>query len=285
MTSRPYRFALLELHLAVLLFGLAGVLGKAIDAGAVMIVLGRSAVAAMALGTGLLLSRHSLGLPTFGRPALAASGLLLAVHWLSFFHAINISSVAVGVVGFATFPIFVTLLEPMLGGPGLRWIDGITALAVFCGLYLVAGPGQTDALLPALTWAVFSGFTFALLTLLNRHLVQQHSYLLVAFYQQAGAAACLLPVALALDGQLSASDLLLIVVLGLACSALAQTLFVKSLDRVRAQLASVVTGLEPVYAIGLAAVFLGDQPGWLTVIGAGIVLAAVTAASLAHRER
>ncbi|MEM9184854.1 MAG: EamA family transporter, partial [Pseudomonadota bacterium] len=118
MTTRSYRVALLELHLAVLLFGLAGVLGKAIAAGALIIVFGRSTVAALTLGLGLVLGlknrRESCALPRTRRLGLGASGVLLAVHWLAFFHAINISSVAVGVVGYATAPLFVVMLEPLL---------------------------------------------------------------------------------------------------------------------------------------------------------------------------
>ncbi|MEM6938067.1 MAG: DMT family transporter, partial [Pseudomonadota bacterium] len=241
MTTRSYRVALLELHLAVLLFGLAGVLGKAIAAGALIIVFGRSAVAALTLGLGLVLGlknrRESSALPRTRRLGLGASGVLLAVHWLAFFHAINISSVAVGVVGYATAPLFVVMLEPLLSGTRLRPADSLIALAVLVGLYLVASPDDATQRLAAIGWAVFSGFTFALLTLLNRHLVQGVSFLYVAFCQQAGAAVCLLPIVLlAGDALPGTQDLLLIGVLGLACSALAQTLFVKSLEHLKAQL-------------------------------------------------
>ncbi len=283
MTARTYRVALVELHLAVLLFGLAAVLGKAITAGALLIVFGRSAVAALTLGLGLKLQRQSLSLPQASRAGLLASGVLLAIHWLAFFHAINLSSVAVGVIGYATAPLFVVMLEPLVSGTRLRPVDSLTALAVLLGLFLVAAPDDASTRLTALGWAIFSGFSFALLTLLNRHLVQGVSFLRVAFCQQAGASACLLPVVILLREPLpGARDILLICILGLACSALAQTLFVKSLGRLRAQLASVVSGLEPVYAIVLAALLLGDRPAGLTLLGAGIVLLAVTAATRLH---
>lgn len=254
-------------------------LGKAIESSALVIVLGRSGIAAVILGAGLLIAGRSLAPPAADRSGLIASGILLALHWLAFFQSISMSSVAIGVVGFATFPLFVTALGPVLGGQRLRWLDGLTALAVLVGLALVASPGQASGQLPALGLAVFSGFLFALLTLLNRHLVQRHSFLLVAYFQQAGAALCLLPAATVLGSMPSGRDWLLIGVLGIVCSALAQTLFIKSLDQVRAQLASVVTGLEPVYAIALAALLIREVPPPTTLVGAGIVLLAVTIAS------
>ncbi|MFK7956508.1 MAG: DMT family transporter [Lysobacterales bacterium] len=274
------RIALMELHGAVALFGLAGVIGKSMTSGAIVTVLGRSAIAALVLGLGMAIVGRRLSLPANDRPGMLWSGALLAAHWLAFFHAISLSSVAIGVVGFATFPLFVTLIAPLVGGPRLRGIDAITALGVLGGLTLIASPSNTAAYGGALALAVFSGFLFALLTILNRRLVSRQPFLLVAFFQQAGAAVILLPFALALGAAPQAGDFWLIAVLGIICTALAQTLFVKSLANVEAQLASVVTGLEPVYAIALAAVLIHEVPDMLTLLGVGLVLATVTAATL-----
>ncbi len=276
------RLGLLELHVAVLLFGLAGVVGKAISAGALAIVLGRSAIAAVILGAGLALWGGGLKLPKGDRAGLLGTGFLLAAHWLAFFHAIALSSVAIGVVGFATFPLFVSLMSPMLGGPRPRWIDGLTALAVLLGLTLVASPSNTASHGGALALAVFSGWLFAGLTLLNRRLVLRQPFLLVSFYQHAGAAVVLVPVAVIAGATVQGQDYWLIAVLGIVCTAFAQTLFVKSLAKIEAPLASVVTGLEPIYAIALAAWLINEIPSTLTLLGAALVVAAVFIASLAR---
>ena len=211
------------------------------------------------------------------------SGLVLALHWVTFFHAIQISTVAVGLVGFSTFPVFVTFLEPVLYGQKFRSIDIISAVLVAVGLVIVVpGFDLTNSGTVGLLWAVFSGALFAILTLINRHLVETDSFSVVAFYQHSTAAVGLLPFVFVFGEAIDSSTIWLLLVLGVVCTALAQTLFIKSLTVVKAQLASVVAGLEPIYGIVFAALLLGEVPEIQTITGAGIVFGAVILAMKAH---
>ena len=100
--------ALTSLHLAVALFGFAGLFGKWIALSPTTIVLGRTVVAATALGMMLAIRGQLRGRFEW---RLGLNGAVLAVHWVAFFQAIQIAGVAVGLLGFATFPVFVLLLE------------------------------------------------------------------------------------------------------------------------------------------------------------------------------
>ena len=211
------------------------------------------------------------------------SGLVLAAHWLTFFHAIQISTVAIGLVGFSTFPVFVTLLEPLLFKHKLRGIDIVSAGMVLIGLMVIApGFDLSNTVTLGLLWAVFSGFLFAILALINRHLVQTHSSVVIAFYQHSSAALCLLPFTVVFAHAPEPRTIWLLLVLGVLCTALPQTLFLRSLMVLKAQLVSVVTGLEPVYGILFAALLLSEIPNKLTVFGAIIVFGAVILAIKAH---
>ena len=99
--------ALVALHAAVALFGFAGLFGKWLVLSPVAIVLGRTAIAAAALGILRLRARQR---PRFD-VRLLGNGIVLALHWLSFFAAIQVSTVAVGLLGFASFPLFTLLAE------------------------------------------------------------------------------------------------------------------------------------------------------------------------------
>src|SRR5512134_2657752 len=99
--------ALIALHVAVALFAFAGLFGKWLSLSPVAIVLGRTAIAAAALG--ILRLRSGERAPFDVR--LVANGVLLALHWLSFFAAIQVSTVAVGLLGYASFPLFTLLAE------------------------------------------------------------------------------------------------------------------------------------------------------------------------------
>jgi drug/metabolite transporter (DMT)-like permease len=276
MSPRATDLALV--HAAVLLFGFAGLFGKWLVLPSVVIVLGRTVVAALALAALAL---------WWGRPAgpsrrLVLNGVVLAVHWTAFFEAIAVSSVAVGLLGFATFPLFVLVLERWLLGRRWSGAEATTAAMVAVGLaVLVPSFDPGDASLRGLAWGVLSGLTFGLLAVRSRALAQTHSPLDVALWQNVFAALALLPVAWLGRDTLpapSARDVALIFVLGLACTALAHTMFIASLRRLSAHTASVVAALEPLYGIALALALLHEVPTARTLFGGAlIVLAAVLA--------
>ena len=282
--SSNSRVATIELHAAVFLFGISGLFGKLIPVSALIIVLGRTAFAALTIVLGLKI--FSAGMRASSRKSLvsiAFSGVLLALHWLTFFHAIQVSTVAIGLIGYATFPIFVTFLEPLLSSQRVRAVDGLSAVVVVIGLVLVAPRFDlSDSGTVGLIWAVVSGALFAVLTLYNRILVKENSVRVVALYQHASAALVLLPVVFIQAEVPQLNTVLLLLILGVFCTALPQILFIKSLAVLKAQFVSIVAGLEPVYGILFAAVFLSEIPEFQTVIGACLVFGAVVIAMRAH---
>jgi len=269
--------ALASLHVAVLLFGLAGLFGKWIDLPAATIVLGRAAVAAAVLG--ILLRLGPAGRRTF-EWRMAANGAVLAVHWFAFFKAIQIANVATGLLGFASFPLFVLLLEFALLRARARGLDWTIAGLVVVGLLiLVPEPSLHNPVVQGLAWGVLSGFSFALLAVSNRALAARRAPTVIAFWQNVCAAACLAPALALAPTRPDAREFALLLVLGVVCTALAHSLFIRSMRVLSAHTASVVAALEPVYGIALAIVLLGEVPDARTMLGAVLIVGAVLAAS------
>ena len=267
--------ALAALHLAVLLFGFAGLFGKWLPLPPVTIVFGRAAVAAIALAVLFPLSGERGAARGRFEWRLAASGAVLALHWVAFFHAIQTASVAVGLLGFASFPPFVLLLEAALRQRRLRFVEWVTAAVVTGGLLLVVPEFRWEnRVVQGLSWGIVSGFTFALLAVANRTLAARHSSRAIAFWQNACAAACLLPLVAVTAVVPDPRAILLLVVLGVVCTALAHTLFIRSLRVLSAHTASVVAALEPVYGIALALLLLGEIPSVRTLAGAVLIIGA-----------
>jgi drug/metabolite transporter (DMT)-like permease len=276
--------ALAALHLAVLLFGFAGLFGKWLPLPPATIVFGRAAVAAIALALLFPLAGERGEAPGRFEWALAASGAVLALHWVAFFQAIQTASVAVGLLGFASFPLFVLLLEALLRQRRLRFVEWVTAALVTGGLLLVAPEFRwQNRILQGLLWGIVSGFTFALLAVANRALAARHSASSIAFWQNACAAACLLPLVAVTAEVPDVRAVLLMVVLGVVCTALAHTLFIRSLRALSAHTASVVAALEPVYGIALALLLLGEMPPGRTLAGAVLIIGAAIYATRSSR--
>ena len=263
------RIALIQAHASVFLGGAAGLFGKALDISPAAITCGRSVFGAVALA-GVAIGLRA-GLRPGGRRnllRLAASGGLLAVHWWSFFRSIQVATVAVGLLTFATFPLWVTFLEPVFFGERLRRRDVATAGAVVAGLALVCPSFDAgDRVVQGVLWGLLAALSYAALTLLGRATVRVAPAITVAFYQQAGAAIVTLPMAWGAIGSLSGRDLGFLLMLGVALTALPQALLVASLRRLRARTASVLFGLEPGlrHPAGLAAAGrdpLGPHADW-----------------------
>ena len=285
-TARSPALYLVALHAAVLLFGLAGLFGKLLPLSPLVIVAGRTLFATLALTAFMLTGRRQSAV--FSKKAmgwLAALGVVLALHWWTFFHAIQVSTVAVGLLGFAAFPMFVTLLEPVAFNERLRAFDLLTALGVSLGLVLVAWPfdlenGNTAGVL----WGMLSGFLFAALSLSNRKYVRSYGPVYMAWFQNGVACLVLLPFAWsAAAGPITWQQWLLLFILGVFCTALAHGLFIYSLAALRAQLAGMVVALEPVYGIVFAFLLLDEIPGGATVAG-GILIVGTSVAAIYKRQ-
>ena len=285
--SRFAGSSLLELHLAVLLLGMTGLFGKFLTLNPAAIIVGRSFFTAVSIYALLrLLGIHSVVTSLRETGLLVLSGMVLALHWFTFFHAIQISTVAIGVIGFSTYPIFVTLLEPLLFGERLRPLDLVSAALVCGGLLLVVPDFDfTNTHTLALAWAVASGFVLAVFTLLNRKLVRKNHFLVITLYQHTSATLCMLPVAGLFSVWPSGAELALLALLGVVFTAIPQSLLVRCLATVKAQLASVVVGLEPLYAIGFAVVLLREIPSFGTLAGAFVILFAVLLATRSHARQ
>src|SRR5256886_1634076 len=266
------RSALVSLHAAVLLFGFAGLFGKWLALSPELIVLGRTIVASIALAALLRVMREPSGGFEW---RLAAGGAFLWLPWIAFFRALQMSSAAVGLLGFASFPLFVLIAEAAFLRRTLHAADWVTVALVTAGLLLLVPEFRIEnRVVQGLMWGVLSGLMFALLTVGNRALVSRRSATGVALWQNACAAACLVP-GFALDPVLpTPRDVALLIVLGVVCTALAHTLFIRSMRVLSAHTASVIATLEPVYGIALAFALLGEAPGWRTLIGAALIVGA-----------
>lgn len=287
MTKRQ---GLIEIHLATALFGLAGLFGKWLSLPPLLIVLGRVFFASLALGFVLLVLRASLrGILRKVYWVLALLGALLAIHWATFFQSIQVSTVAVGLLAYSSFPVFTVFLEPLLNRERLDGSNLGLACACLFGVFLIVprfDPGHS--VFQGVLWGLGSGMTFAVLTTFNRKLTQKYSSLLIAFAEDVTATLLLWPFLFFYRTSWTFKQAGLLLFLGVVCTAGSHTLFIRGMRRVRAQTASIISSLEPVYGIILAFFLLGEIPSARTILGGTIILGAVaiiSAREAATRKR
>jgi drug/metabolite transporter (DMT)-like permease len=279
---------LLRLHLAVAGFGFAGLCGKLIHLEPVAIVAGRAGFAALAIAAAFCLGGRARDLLPRGRrqwlgPAL---GLVLAAHWWTFFQAIQVASVAIGLVSFSTSPILLLLMEALWyrRRPGVRAL--LASLAALAGVLLAAPSLRwADASLRGMLWGVLSGGLYALLVLLARPLVAELSSWRLALWQNAVAALVLVPFLAGGRGPDGPGQWALLALLGVLLTAGTHGLFLRSMRTVPAHLAVLTCSLEPAYGIIAAAAILGERPAGRTLLGAALIAAAVAYTTWSPRRR
>jgi drug/metabolite transporter (DMT)-like permease len=266
--------SLLEIHAAVFLFGLAGLFGKWLTLSPIIIVLGRVLFASIALAIILWMFKIPLKVSSEVKSFLfPLLGFILAIHWISFFHSIQVSTVAVGLLSFSTYPVFTTFLEPLFFKERVIKFNFFISAVCLLGVFLIIPRfALSNSTFVGVIWGTFSGLTFAVLTVLNRKLTQDLPSLTVAFYQNFFAAIFLLPFILLIRPSLSVQEITLLLVLGVICTAVSHTLFIDGMKFVKAQTASLVHTLEPVYGIIFALLILSEMPSVRTIIGGAVIL-------------
>lgn len=268
--------SLAEIHVAVVLFGIAGLFGKWIALAPSIIVLGRVFFASITLAFILLILKQTILFPKKSTYFLLVSlGFLLAVHWTVFFKSIQISTVAVGLLSYSSFPIFTAFLEPLFFKEKIQIKNLLYAGGCVFGIFLIIPKFDlSDAIFQGVLWGVAAGFTFSLLTIFNRKLSKQYSSLVIAFYQDFFATLFLLPFFFILRPTLDLKNIILLCILGIFCTAGSHTLFIKGMKYIRAQTAAIISSLEPVYGIIIAFFFLNEIPTLRTILGGVIILSA-----------
>lgn len=281
-SNNAYQLALLKVHSTAVLFGLTGVLGVLIESSAGVLVLGRVAIALLSLSLFFLYRKKPLTklAPKHLLLQLLLGGLLTA-HWVTFYIAVKVGGVAVGTLGFASFPAFVCLFEMLIFKVRLKFREFFLLLAITLGLILVTpafefGNQSTQGLL----WGIFSGAIYGLLAVLNRKNSGLLSGAEASWWQYLVGVLLLTPFYASELPQVSLQDWFWIACIGLLCTTFAYTLFVSSLEVLNARTAAMIISLEPVYAILIAWLWLHEAPTLTMLLGGAIIIAAVALENL-----
>lgn len=282
--------AQLQVHFCVLLWGFTSILGRLITLRALPLVWWRMWLVTLAL---LLFPRVWRGLRAL-RPSLLFAyggvGVVVSLHWLTFYGAIKLANASVAATCIALAPVFLAVVEPFIARRRFAARELLLGVAVVPGVALVVG-GLDPSMRLGVAVGTLSALLVAVFGALNKRLVE-HADALVVTCLELGAGALFLTLVAPLAPHVgpafvlpSAHDGLLLLVLALGCTLLPFALSLVALRHLSAFTAQLVVNLEPVYAILLAILLLSEQRelGASFYVGVAIILGAVFAHPWLHR--
>jgi drug/metabolite transporter (DMT)-like permease len=297
MHSPEVRRAHLQIHFCVLLWGCTAILGKLISLPALPLVWWRLL---MVVGMLMLLPRVWSGLRAMTPRLLGAYagiGVIVSLHWLTFYGSVKLANASVAATCMALAPVFTSVIEPWVANRPFRLRELVLGVAVLPGVALVVG-GVPDGMRVGVAVGALSALLIAMFGSLNKRMVEHADPLTVTAVELGAGALVLTLLAPALAWLMPAlsgpllpppglRDAGLLLVLAVACTLLPFALSLAALRHVSAYSVQLATNLEPLYAIVLAALLLGEQRELtpLFYLGVLLILGAVFLEPLLARRR
>lgn len=253
----------LQLHLIVFIWGFTAVLGALISIKEASLVWYRMLFAAVFLFLFLVVKKKSIKMPIQEVLKIVGVGFLIAIHWIFFFRAINISNVSITLAMFSVGAFMASILEPIFFNRKILWYEVFFGLIIIAGLSIIM---QVEInYLNGMYCALFSIFIGVVFTLLNGKLIQKHDSTVLAFYEFV-AGFFLVTIYLFIENKFNVTfftisnyDLFLILLLSSVCTAFAFTSSVEVMKKLSPYTVMLTTNLEPVYGIFLAYFIIGSN--------------------------
>jgi len=273
----------LHLHLIVFIWGFTAVLGKLISLEALDLVWFRMLFATGILVLVLLLSKQNCKVPLNVFLGFVLAGIIIAVHWLTFYLAIKVANVSITLACLATGAFFASILEPIFYKRKIIWYEVLFGLIVIFGLGIIFKVETKYA--TGIYLAVFSAFLSALFSVINGKYAKEYNPNVIATYELASGLVFLSSYLLVTGGftpkffNLSTSDLIWLFFLASFCTAYAFSASVKVMKFLSPFTVMLTINLEPIYGIVLVLLIFpqGEQMSSEFYIGALLILATVIA--------
>ncbi len=274
------------LLLATFFISTSGVLGKYIAMPSEVIVWFRSVFAMCFLYVFIKFKKIDLTLKSKKHIVpFVISGLFMAAHWITYFYALKLSNVAIGMLSLYTFPVMTALLEPLFLKVKFSLIHIFLGLLVLVGIYILApeftlGNTQVQGIL----FGLFSALCYSFRILILKQYVSQYNGTMLMFYQTLIITICLIPVLFFMDLSGFQSQFPYLILIALLTTAIGHTMMVHSFKHFSVSTASIISSVQPIFGIILAFVFLNEIPTRNTFIGGSLILATVIIESIRSKK-
>lgn len=277
---------LLLLTFATFLISTSGALGRYISMPTEVIIWWRCALGALFLFGFCAYKKFSLKIKSrkdfF---TILLSSLFLGAHWITYFYALKLSNVALGMLSLFTFPVITALIEPFFTKNKLNPIHIILGLLVLLGIYILAPDFDFESSqLKGILFGILSALFYALRNLILKGQVIKYNGSTLMMYQTFFLTIILIPIIFIKDTSNITTQYPYIILLALVTTAIGHSLFISSLKHFSVSTASIIGSTQPIFGILIAFIFLNEMPTFNTFIGGSLILATVIIEGVRSRK-
>lgn len=253
----------LQLHFIVFIWGFTAILGELISIDALPLVWFRMTMAVFFIAFFVFFKKINVVIPRKVMFYFFLLGLVIALHWLTFFKAIKVSNVSVTLACLSTGAFFASFLEPILHKRKIIWYEVFFGLIVIFGLYIIFKVEGNFYL--GIILALISAFLSALFSVMNSKFAKMYSPSVISFYELFGGVLFFSIYLLFTQSfttaffTLQPMDWVYLLILSSICTAYAFIASVEVMKFISPYTVMLTINLEPIYGIILAILIFKDK--------------------------
>ncbi len=279
----------LGLLLASFLVSTSGALGRYIAMPSELIIFFRASLATVFLFIFCKIRKYDIQLKSKKHyvPFLIG-GIFMGAHWITYFYALKMANVAMGMLSLYTFPVMVAFLEPVFLKLKFNPINIVLAILVLLGVYILSPEFNIKSTtVQGILFGILSALFYAIRILILKKYVAQYNGIVLMLYQTVVIAVCLSPVLFLMKDEVAGiqTQWPYIVMLAFVTTAIGHSLMVHSLQFFSASTTSIISSTQPIFGIIIAFFFLNEIPALNTYFGGGLILATVVIESIRSKKK
>lgn len=171
----------LHLHILVFIAGFTAILGELISIDAVSLVWYRMLMATMLMFGFIGFSKINIKIPIKSVAKLALAGIVIALHWITFFESIKVSNISITLSMFSTGAFFASLIEPLIYKRKIISYEIIFGLLIMVGVIIITN--SEFKYLYGIILGIISAFLSSTFSVLNGKFLEKHSATVISVYE------------------------------------------------------------------------------------------------------
>lgn len=254
----------LHLHFLVFIAGFTAILGEVITITAIPLVWFRMVIAAILMFLYIRIAKINISIRPKSIVRLSVAGIIIALHWITFFGAIDESNISITLAMFSCGAFFASLLEPFIYKRGIIWYEILFGIIVIFGVFIIT---QSEIkYLTGIILGISSAFFSSLFAVLNGKFLKEHSATAISFYEfLSGVVFISIYILIFGEGfsvdffKLSFSDFGYLFILASICTAYAFIAAVHVMKVISPYTVVLSYNLEPIYGIFMAVILFPEK--------------------------